>query len=408
MAKQETRAGRYVTQIEGYRAFIPTPLPPKPQVRRDAGMQALLSRADQAVGRLDGSIHSLPNADLFIYMFVRQEAVLSSQIEGSQSTLKDLLAVELEPKRLGLPDDVDEVVNYVHAMNHGIERLADLPLSLRLLEEIHNQLLRSSRGCGLMPGEFRTSQNWIGENGAPLSRATFVPPPPHEMKHALHEFESFLHHERQLPDLIHVGLAHAQFETIHPFLDGNGRVGRLLITLLLVYRGVLHRPLLYISLYLKRHRAEYFDRLMAIRESGDWEGWLRFFLKGVADTAAEATTTARAIVALRDHHRERVQDEGLGVNGLRLLERLFMRPLVHVNLVSSDLEIHYVTASKLIERFEKLGLLEEITGRKRDRVFSYEPYLELFREEPIQDRAVPVAATEAEEPRPEQDGARSA
>jgi Fic family protein len=214
------------------------------------------------------------------------------------------------------------------------------------------------------------------------------------MKQALHDFELFLHRDRQLPDLIHVGLAHAQFETIHPFFDGNGRVGRLLITFLLVYRGVLHRPLLYLSLYLKRHRGEYYDRLMAIRQRGDWEGWLRFFLKGVAEASAEATTTARAIVALRDAHREIIQDHALGVNGLRLLEMLYMRPLVDVKLIAAELGIHYNTASKLIDKFHLLGLLVEITGRKRDRIFSYEPYLDLFRDEPIQDRA-PVAATEA-------------
>jgi Fic family protein len=388
------RAGRYVTQQPGsYRAFIPEPLPPKPAIRLDPPLQALLSRADQAVGRLDGVIQTLPNADLFIYMYVRHEAVLSSQIEGSQSTLKDLLAVELEPERLGLPADVDEVVNYVRAMNYGLERLVDLPLSLNLLKEIHAQLLTSGRGSTKRPGEFREEQNWLGEEDAPITRATFIPPPPVEMKDALHQFELFLHRERQLPDLLHVGLAHAQFETIHPFLDGNGRVGRLLITFLLVYRGVLHRPLLYISLYLKRHRAEYYDRLMAIREDGDWEGWLRFFLAGVVETSSDATTTARAILALRDQHRNLLQERNVGVNGLRLLEMLYTRPLVHVRSVSEGLGIHFVTASKLVDRFQDLGLLVEVTGRKRDRIFSYDPYLDLFREEPILDRMVPFETT---------------
>jgi len=394
MARNPSRAGRYITQQPGsYKAFIPAPLPPKPAVRMDAQMQSLLSRADQAVGRLDGVIQTLPNADLFIYMYVRHEAVLSSQIEGSQSTLQDLLAVELEPERLGLPDDVEEVVNYVRAMNHGMERLADLPLSLNLLREIHAELLKSGRGSKRRPGEFRQEQNWLGEEDAPITRATFIPPPPHEMKAALHEFELFLHRERQLPDLVHVGLAHAQFETIHPFLDGNGRVGRLLITFLLVYRGVLHRPLLYLSLYLKRHRAEYYDRLTAIREAGDWEGWIRFFLRGVAETSADATTTARAILALRDQHRTLLQEKNVGVKGLRLLEALYTLPVINVKVASGLLEVHYVTASKLVERFQDLGLLAEVTGRKRDRVFSYEPYVGLFREEPIMDRAVPFETT---------------
>ena len=322
-------------------------------------------------------------------MYVRQEAVLSSQIEGSQSTLKDLLAVELEPTLLGLPDDVNEVVNYVSAMNYGIERLAQLPLSLRLIREIHDQLLHTGRGYDQSPGEFRDTQNWIGEEGISIQDAIFIPPPPVEMQEALRGFELFLHHERQLPDLVHVGLAHAQFETIHPFNDGNGRVGRLLITFLLVYRGVLHRPLLYLSLYLKRHRAEYYDRLMAIREEGDWEGWLRFFLKGVVETAREATTTASTIVTMRERHRELIEHHGVGINGFRLLEALYTRPLIHVNAARDLLDVHYNTASKLIERFGELGLLEEITGKRRGRVFSYEPYLDLFRDErPIQDRPV--------------------
>jgi Fic family protein len=401
MATQVTRAGTDVAQQPGsYRAFIPKPLPPKPALQMDPQMQGLLSRADQAVGRLDGVVQTLPNADLFLYMYVRHEAVLSSQIEGSQSTLKDLLQVELEPTRPGLPDDVTEVVNYVRAMNYGLDRLTDLPLSLPLLCEIHGQLLTSGRGQFSSPGEFRKSQNWIGEAGAPLSRATFVPPPPHEMKKALHAFELFLHRERQVPDLVHVGLAHAQFETIHPFLDGNGRVGRLLITFLLVYRGVMHRPLLYLSLYLKRHRAEYYDRLMAVREDGDWEGWMRFFLRGVAETSRDATATARAILALREQHRTLVQEAGLGLNGLRLIEALYESPLVHIKLVSRQLGVHYVTAAKLVERFVDLELLVEITGRKRDRIFSYEPYLDLFREEPLLDRAGPTEVTEAAEREP--------
>jgi Fic family protein len=388
------RAGRFITQQPGsFRAFIPAPLPPKPAVRMDAAMQSLLSRADQAVGRLDGVIQTLPNADLFLYMYVRHEAVLSSQIEGSQSTLQDLLALELEPERLGLPDDLEEVVNYVKAMNHGIERLTDLPLSLNLLREIHAELLKSGRGSKKRPGEFRQEQNWLGEENAPITRATFIPPPPAEMKQALHDFENYLHKERQLPDLIHVGLAHAQFETIHPFLDGNGRVGRLLITFLLVYRSVIHRPLLYLSLYLKRHRAEYYDRLMAIREQGDWEGWMRFFLRGVIETSEDATATARAILALRDRHRQLLQDKNVGTSGLRLLEALYMRPMVNVKTVSSMLDVHYVTASKLVERFQDLGLLVETTGRRRDRVFSYDPYLGLFREEPILARPETLEAT---------------
>jgi Fic family protein len=372
-----------VKQRTGYVAFIPAPLPPDPPVVLDGPLHALLSRADQAVGRLDGVIQTVPNPDFFVYMYVRREAVLSSQIEGTQSTLEDLLAVELEPRPAwrDLPQDVDEVVRYVHAMSYGLTRLSDLPLSLRLITEIHRELLTGARGSHRLPGEFRRSQNWIGPENATLSEATFVPPPPLEMKQALDNFERFLHN-RELPSLVHAALAHAQFETIHPFLDGNGRVGRLLITFLLVHRGVLHRPLLYLSVYLKRHRAEYYDRLMATRDSGDWESWLRFFLAGVAQTAEEATGTARAILNIREEHRRVVQEHTGGVNGLRLLDLLFERPLVNVNLVKDRLGIAFVTANKLVEQLANLGIVDEITGRRRDRIFSYTPYVSLFRDEP--------------------------
>ncbi|HUJ54362.1 MAG TPA: Fic family protein [Gaiellaceae bacterium] len=383
-------------QRTGYAAFIPAPLPPEPPIALE-GLQALLSRADQAVGRLDGVIQTVPNPDFFVYMYIRREAVLSSQIEGTQSTLEDLLAVELEPRPAWrrLPEDVDEVVRYVQAMNYGLNRLSDLPLSLRLSREIHRELLSGGRGSHRLPGEFRTTQNWIGPEKATLAEATFVPPPVHEMKEALHDFERFLH-EDDLPALVHAGMAHAQFETIHPFLDGNGRVGRLLITFLLVFGGVLHRPLLYLSVYLKRNRAEYYDRLMAIRNSGDWESWLRFFLTGVAQTAEEATATARAILDLREEHRHRVQEQTAGVNGLRLLDLLFERPLVHVNLVKDSLGISFVTANRLVEQLESLGVLDEITGRKRDRIFSYTPYVALFQDEAPGAQEGDVQETEAD------------
>ena len=396
MAPASTRAGRYVKQRTGYAAFIPAPLPPEPPIALE-GLQALLSRADQAVGRLDGVIQTVPNPDFFVYMYIRREAVLSSQIEGTQSTLEDLLAVELEPRPAWrrLPEDVDEVVRYVQAMNYGLNRLSDLPLSLRLIREIHRELLSGGRGSHRLPGEFRTTQNWIGPEKATLAEATFVPPPEHEMNEALHNFERFLH-EDELPALVHAGLAHAQFETIHPFLDGNGRVGRLLITFLLVFGGVLHRPLLYLSVYLKRNRAEYYDRLMAIRNSGDWESWLRFFLTGVAQTAEEATATARAILDLREEHRHRVQERTAGVNGLRLLDLLFERPLVHVNLVKDSLGISFVTANRLVEQLESLGVLDEITGRKRDRIFSYTPYVALFQDEAPGAQESDIQETEAD------------
>ncbi|HET7038074.1 MAG TPA: Fic family protein, partial [Thermomicrobiaceae bacterium] len=280
-------------------------------------MLSLVARAAEALGRLDGVTQTLPNPDLFVAMYVRSEAVYSSQIEGTQSTLDDVLEFELTAEVRELPRDVEEVVNYVRAMNYGLERLNELPLSLRLIREIHATLLADTRGAERALGEFRWTQNWIGPAGVPLSRASFVPPPPSELPAALDAFERFLHDDHDFPILVRCGLAHAQFETIHPFLDGNGRVGRLLITFLLCYHGVLHRPLLYLSYYLKRNRAEYYARLMAIRGAGDWEGWLKFFLEGVAEAAEEATETAQAIVRLREAHRSLLQEHGVSANGLR-------------------------------------------------------------------------------------------
>jgi len=397
LASNASRAGTFRRQASGYDAFVPAPLPPDPPIVFDGEMLALLSAADQALGRLDGVIQTVPNPDLFVAMYVRREAVLSSQIEGTQSTLEDLLAAELEPATPGLPNDVDEVVNYVRAMNYGLERLVTLPLSQRLIRETHRELLASGRGAQRMPGTFRRNQNWIGPENAPVERATFVPPPVPDMRAALDDFERFLHEEHGLPVLVHVGLAHAQFETIHPFIDGNGRVGRLLITFLLVHRGVLHRPLLYLSHYLKRNRAEYYDRLMAIRLGGDWEGWLRFFLRGAAETATEAAATARAIGALRERHRETIQ-ELAGLSGVRLLDLLYDRPLVNVNLVRDQLGIAFATANTLVTHFERAGLLSEITGGRRRRIFRYDPYLALLRDDSPREPAVATNVGEGEAP----------
>ena len=290
------RAGRYVQQPTGYKAFLPAPLPPDPPLAYDGELQTLLSAADRDIGRLDALAALLPNPDLFVAMYVRHEAVLSSQIEGTQSTLEDVLAFEADALRDDTPRDVEEVVNYVRAMNHGLARLKELPLSLRLLREIHAELMRGVRGGEKSPGEFRTSQNWIGGAGSTLLTASFIPPPAHEVMASLGQLEVFLHEARDsVPLLVRCALAHAQFETIHPFLDGNGRVGRLLVTLMLCEDGALSRPLLYLSLYLKAHRAEYYDRLTAIRTQGHWEAWTRFFLRGVSLTARAATRTAQAI-----------------------------------------------------------------------------------------------------------------
>lgn len=375
---QITRAGRFSRQPTGYIAFIPAPLPPDPPIEVDPPLVSVLIRAAEAVARLDGVVTTLPDADLFVAMYVRQEAVLSSQIEGTQSSLDDVLSFELDPGGQELPRDVEEVVNYVRAMNYGLERLVILPLSLRLIREIHGVLLEHVRGANRQPGDFRTSQNWIGPANVPLARAIFVPPPVAAMWPALDNLERFWRQEPVIHALIDCGLAHAQFETIHPFLDGNGRVGRLLITLLLHHRGMLHRPVLYLSTFLRANRAEYYDRLTAIHEAGDWESWLRFFLRGVAETAEAATITARAIILQYEEHRALVQEHVAGPNGSRLLALLMHYPLVNGRFVETRLGVTFVTANRLLRQFEALGLLEELTGGQRFRRFRYMPYMNLF------------------------------
>jgi Fic family protein len=373
----QTRAGTYQRQPTGYRAFIPAPLPPQPKVTLTGDLHRLLSEADLALGRLDGSIQTLPNPDLFVLMYVRKEAVLSSQIEGTQSSLQDLLAAEAQIYAPDTPRDVEEVVNYVAAMNYGLARLPKLPVSVRLIREIHEKLL-----AGLAPGELRRTQNWIGPGGCTLNEATFVPPPPDIVPQALGDLETFLHSKTELPLLIKIGLAHAQFETIHPFLDGNGRVGRLLITFLLCESGVLHKPVLYLSHYFKRHRQTYYDLLQGTRDKGAWEDWLAFFLRGVAAVSVQSTDTARQILTLRETHRNLIT-ENLGYaagNGHRVLEHLFERPITSVKEVRSLTGTTYTAANQLVERLVKVGILAEITGQIRNRRFRYDGYVRLFDE----------------------------
>jgi Fic family protein len=376
------RAGRYVQQSTGYKAFIPAPLPPQPEIVFDGELHTLLSQADRDIARLDAIAVLLPNPDLFVAMYVRHEAVLSSQIEGTQSTLEDVLAFEAHLAPPDAPKDVEEVVNYVRAMNHGLARLSDLPLSLRLLREIHGELMHQVRGGEKSPGEFRTSQNWIGTAGSSLATASFVPPPPHELMNALGALEQFLHAGKTtVPLLIRCGLAHAQFETIHPFLDGNGRVGRLLITLMLCEEQALSRPLLYLSVFLKAHRAEYYDRLSAIRQHGHWEQWLKFFLRGLSQTARAATRTAHDIVALREQHRSALLKNA---KALKLLDSLFQQPLVSPKHIAHIVGCTHPTAVKLARELESRGWLHEVTGFERNRLYRYQPYLDLFHREAVE------------------------
>lgn len=370
------RAGRYQPQPAGYRAFVPAPLPPDPPVRMTDDLQGLLSTADRELGRLDGSVLTLPNPDLFVRMYMRKEAVLSSRIAGTETTLQDLLSAESKLVPGPAAGNVGEVVNYVVAMTNGLARLREHPVSVQLMRETHAELMRGA----LMPGELRTTQTWIGRSGATVAEATFIPPPPGEVPNALGELDTFLRAAHALPALIAIGLAHAQFESIQPFLGGNGRVGRLLITFLLVHTGTLHKPVLYLSQYLGRHRRAYHEQLQAVRDRGDWESWLAFFLTGVAEVSADATETARRIHVMREEHRKAVT-ERLGRaagNGHKVLDSLFDRPIVSVEAIRTLTGTTYPAANALTARLEDLGVLTEITGQLRHRRFRYDPYLTLF------------------------------
>ncbi len=365
-----------IQQLEGYKAFEPTDLPPNPPLEIDIDLLTQLSTADSAVGRLDGLARTLPDPDLFLAMYVRQEALLSSRIEGTECTMDEVLAFDLLPTG-EVTLDVREVVNYVAALRHGIDRLHDLPLCNRLLREAHEILLRTGRGSDKSPGEFRRTQNWIGPGGGTLTTASFVPPPPHVMSTAMSALENFVH-ESTFPTLIVAGLAHAQFETIHPFLDGNGRTGRLFISLLLHQRETLTKPVLYLSAFLKRNQAEYFNLLTAVRSEGDWEGWLGFFLRGVAESARHASLTAGAILSLREADRSELSAANGPISDLAVLDALYSQPLVNVSWVQKILNVSPTTANKVLDRFCSAGVLRETTGKKRNRLYRYDAYVDLF------------------------------
>jgi Fic family protein len=359
---------------------MPSHLPPKPAVSLGSDLQNLLSRADMALARLDGVAEMLPNVDLFIAMYVKKEALLSSQIEGTQASLDDIFAYEGGDKLVNL-NDVTEVVNYVKAMKYGIERLKDLPMSLRLIKEIHAILLDNVRGSERLPGEFKKSQNWIGPPGCSLNEASFIPPPPHEATEAMGNLEHYFHATAQLPVLIDCALIHYQFETIHPFLDGNGRMGRLLITFFLYWKEVLHKPLLYLSYYFKKNRQEYYDRLNMVRETGNYEQWIDYFLKGVIDISGAAMDTVKQILELQASHRRLLWEKKISSPiAVGVLEQLFYTPSVSISQIAEHFNISYQAASTIVSQLEKMGILRETTGRKRDKRFIYIDYVNILAE----------------------------
>lgn len=380
------RAGEYrlaQSGPDGYWAFHPRPLPPDPPLLVDAELQRLLDLSNQALGRLDGITLLLPDPDHFIYAFVRKEAVLSSQIEGTQSSLSDLLLFE-HAAAPGVPrEDAEETANYIAAMNYGlaqIERPGAPPLSARLLRDVHGILLRSGRGSGQAPGEFRRDQNWLG--GRRPGEARFVPPPWVEVVPAMSDLERFLHDEPEAtPILVKAALAHAQFETIHPFLDGNGRVGRLLITLLLCSQGVMRRPLLYLSLYFKRYRDEYYDRLQRVRTEGAWEDWLRFFLEGVVEVAQSTTETTQRLVSMVERDRQLIHGFGRAAATAHRVHDLATRfVLVGAAHTAQHLSLTEPPVYAAIGRLEEAGILREITGRRRGKLYAYAEYLAILNE----------------------------
>ena len=376
--------GRYEIRMSGgeeIRAFIPAPLPPDPPLALNGALQPALERAAMALGRLDGIGILLPDPALFIYAYVRKEAVLSSQIEGTQSSLSELLISEIEDAPGAPVSDVLEVSNYVAALTHGLERLrGDFPLSNRLLREIHRILMSSGRGSALQPGEFRTSQNWIG--GRRPGNAVYVPPPPDAVNDCMGDLEKFLHASNDgLPTLIRAGMAHVQFESIHPFLDGNGRTGRLLITFLLCHAGLLRDPLLYLSLYFKQHRSDYYELLNAVRRTGDWEEWLDFFFEGVHQTAEGAFATSQRLTQLfaadRDSIQRTVQRAG---SALRVHESLTQRPIRTISDVAERTQLSFPTVSAALNTLVTMGIVREITGGRRNRLFAYDAYLSILSE----------------------------
>lgn len=375
------RAGHYVKQLT-YKAFIPKPLPPEPIIQFDSELTNLLSRADQGIGRLDGILKSIPNPELFVAMYIKKEAVLSSQIEGTQASLSDVLEKEEDILSGKKDDDVKSTLNYIEAMNYGLSRIKELPLSLRLLREIHKIILTDVRGKDKTPGEFRTGQNWVGPEGCTLKNAIYVPPPVFEMNEALGVLEKYLHAEKTFPILVECGLIHYQFETIHPFLDGNGRIGRLLITFLLCLNEVISKPILYLSYYFKKNKTEYYEKLMSVRNSGNWEGWLKFFLNGIVVTSDNVVDLSHKITDLQKKNKELVRKSmhRYSAKEIELLEKIYIHPIFSVNKVKDICGISYNTAKGIIKRFVDLNIVTDKTDKKRNRKYFFKEYIELLNE----------------------------
>lgn len=372
-----SRAGQYVQQLKGYKAFMPAPLPPNPALKQDDEFNYLLSNASLALGKLSGLASVISDPDLFVYLYVRKEALLSSQIEGTQCSLEDVLSPGAEEER-SKHDDIEEVSNYVKAMNEGLKRLSELPVCTRLIKEIHATLMSGVRGANKTPGEFRQSQNWIGRPDANLNTAEFVPPPFEEVDKLMSDLEKFIHTDDKIPYLVKAALIHAQFETIHPFLDGNGRLGRLLITYLLCFWKVLDRPLLYLSYYFKAYRSEYYAKLMDVRLKGDWESWIKFFLKAVSESADMANSAALEIHRLHQADKEHLQQSKPTTYTVQVFNEFCHDPIL---TGAALIERHSSTKPKVNRAFQHLldlGIIREISGKQRNRKYAYHNYLQIL------------------------------
>ncbi|NIM91180.1 MAG: Fic family protein [Candidatus Aminicenantes bacterium] len=375
------RAGKFVTQLNGYKAFIPKPLPPDPPLRYDEKLQFLLSEADRALARLEGVATVLSNRDLFVAIFAKKEALLSSQIEGIQASLEGILLLEANITPGENKAETKKVLKYIEAMNFGIQRIRenDFTLSSSFIKEIHKILIKRVRGSFSIPGEFRISQTWIGPPGASIKRAIFIHPPKYLLEELMSDLEKFILTEDKIPPLIKIALIHAQFETIHPFLEGNGRIGRLLITLYLFWKGILSRPLLYLSLYLKKNKDKYNDLLMRIRFKGDWERWLKFFLQGAIEASEEALSSAKEIIELKEDLIERLLAKKIGgIFAIKFMDILFEKPLISIPDIANNLRANLQTAINLVDKFQDFGILREITGKQRFRKYLFVDYIDII------------------------------